>query len=117
MTFSNDLTQLQQLRLLTVAAEPWCEPDTCSYSTARFEVSWKATYSLQHIVLSGRMTRWDNVQEISLLKDLSLVSITEFQPGDDKTAAHLARLAYNLAAHKPHVQFTVESPPTFVYSS
>ncbi len=65
-----------------------------SYSTARFEVSWKAMYSLQHIVLSGRMTRWDNVQEISLLKDLSLVSITEFQPGDDKTAVHLARLAY-----------------------
>ncbi len=32
VTFSNDLTQLQQLRLLTVAAEPWCEPDTCSYS-------------------------------------------------------------------------------------
>lgn len=63
------------------------------------------------------MTLWDNVQEISLLKDLSLVSITEFQPGDDKTAVHLARLAYNLAAHKPHMQFTVESPATFVYSS
>ncbi len=39
VTFSNDLTQLQQLTLLTVAAEPWCESDTCPYSTARFEVS------------------------------------------------------------------------------
>ncbi len=50
---------------------------------------------------------------------LSLVSITEFQPGDDKTAVHLARLAYTLAAHKPHVQFTVASPveATFVVSS
>jgi hypothetical protein len=67
-------------------------------------------YSLQRIVLSGHMTLWDNVQETSLLKDLSLVSITEFQPGDDKTAVHLVRLACNLAAYKPHVQFTVEAP-------
>ena len=49
VTFSNDLTQLQQLTLLIIAAEPWCKPDTCPYSTARFEVSWKAMYSLQHI--------------------------------------------------------------------
>ncbi len=66
--------------------------------------------SLQRIVLSGHMILWDHVQEISLLQDLSLVSITEFQPGDDKTAVYLARLAYNLAAHKPHVQFQMESP-------
>ena len=65
--------------------------------------------SLQHIDLSGHMILWDNVQEISL-QDLSFVSITEFQPGDDKTAVYLAHLAYNLAAYKPHVQFTVESP-------
>jgi len=110
VTISHDLTQLQQLTMLTVAVEPWYESDTCPYSTARFEVSWKAMYSLQHIVLSGHMTLLDNVQEISLLKEVSLVSITEFQPGDDKTAVYLARLAYNLAAHKPHVQFTVESP-------
>ena len=56
------------------------------------------------------MIFWDNVKETSVLKDLSLVSITYFQPGDDKTAVYLAGLAYNLAAYKPHVQFTVESP-------
>jgi len=110
VTFSHHLTQLQQLTRLTVAVEPWYESDIGLRSHARFEVSWKAMRSLQHIVLSGHMILWDNVQEISLLKDLSLVSITEFQPGDDKTAVYLARLAYNLAAHKPHVQFTVESP-------
>lgn len=108
VTFSHDLTQLQQLTTLKVAVEPWCELDMGLRSHARFEISWKAMHSLQHIVLSGCMFLWDNVQEISLLKDLSLVSITEFQSGDDKTAVHLAHLAYNLAAHKPHVHFTLE---------
>ena len=108
VTFSHHLTQLQQLTRLTVAVEPWYESDTGLRSHARFEVSWKAMRSLQHIVLSGHMILWDNVQEISLLKDLSLVSITEFQPGDDKTAVYLARLAFNLAAYKPQVQFTVD---------
>ena len=110
VTFSHDLTQLQQLTMLTVAVEPWCESDIGLCSHARFEVSWKAMRSLQRIDLSGHMILCDDVQEISVLKDLSLVSITEFQPGDDKTAVYLARLAYNLAAYKPHVQFTVESP-------
>ncbi len=118
VTLSQDLTQLQQLTMLTVAVQP-CESDVGLCSQARFEVGWKAMRSLQHIVLSGHMILWDNVQEISLLKDLSLVSITELQPGDDKTSVHLARLAYNLAAQKPHVQFTVESPveASVVFSS
>ena len=68
VTFSHDLTQLQQLTLLKIAAEPWCKSDTCLHSLARFEVSWKAMHSLQHVVLSGRMLFWDNVQEISFLK-------------------------------------------------
>jgi len=86
VTFSHDLTQLQQLTMLTVAVEPWCESNPGLPSKARFEVNWKAMHSLQHIVLSGHMILLDNVQEVSLLKDLSLVSITEFNPGDCQTA-------------------------------
>jgi len=86
VTLSHDLTQLQQLTTLTVAVEPWCESNPGLPSKARFEVNWKAMHSLQHIVLSGHMILLDNVQEVSLLKDLSLVSITEFNPGDCQTA-------------------------------
>ena len=66
-------------------------------------------HKLQHINLSGHMILLEKVQEVSLLKDLRLVSITEFEPGDYQTAVHLARLAYSLAAHKPQVQFTLKS--------
>ncbi len=57
VTLSHDLTQLQQLTMLTVAAEPWCETDLLegAASMARFEVNWKAMHKLQHIVLSGYM--------------------------------------------------------------
>ena len=42
VTFSHDLTQLQQLAMLTVAVQPWCESNIGLCSHARFEVSWKA---------------------------------------------------------------------------
>ncbi len=109
VTLSHDLTQLQQLTMLRVDVEPWCDTLPGLPSKARFEVNWKAMHSLQHIVLSGYMILPVNFQEVSLLKDLRHVSITECQPGDCQTAVHLARLAYSLAAHKPQVQFTLKS--------
>jgi len=95
--------------MLKVDVQPWCKSDPGVPNKAHFEVNWKAMHNLQHIVLSGHMILSDNVEEISLLKDLSLVSITEFEPGDCQTTVHLARLAYSLAVHKPQVQFTVKS--------
>ena len=119
VTLSHDLTQLQQLSMLTVAAEPWCESDLLegAASMARFEVDWKAMHNLQRIVLSGYMILLDNIQEVSLLKDLSFVSITDVHPGDCQTVVHLARLANNLAANRPHVQFKVETPVVPVASA
>ena len=119
VTLSHDLTQLQQLTMLIVAAEPWCESDLLvdAASMARFEVDWKAMHNLQHIVLSGYTILLDNIQEVSLLKDLSFVSITNIRPGDCQTVVHLARLACNLAANRPHVQFKVESPVVPVASA
>ena len=119
VTLSHDLTQLQQLTMLTVAAEPGCKSDLLvdAASMARFEVDWKAMHNLQHIVLSGYMILLDNIQEVSLLKDLSFVSITNVRPGDCQTVVHLARLACNLAANRPHVQFKVESPVVPVASA
>ncbi|DBB18576.1 TPA: hypothetical protein ACH3X3_000205 [Trebouxia sp. C0006] len=117
VTFSQDLTQLQQLTMLTVDATSWYGSIPDIPRMTRFEVNWKAMHNLQHIVLSGHMSFLDNVEEISLLKDLSLVSITEFEPRDCQTAVHLARLAYSLAAHKPQVQFTVKSCVVPVFST
>lgn len=54
---------------------------------------------------------------MSLLKDLSFVSIIDDHPGDCQTAVHLARLANNLAANRPHVQFKVESSDVPVASA
>jgi len=110
VTLSHDLTQLQQLTMLTVAAEPLCQSDPGSATMARFEVDWKAMYNLQRIVLSGYVILLDNIQGVQLLKDLSFMSITNVHPGDCQTVVHLARLANNLAAKRPHVQFKMESP-------
>lgn len=67
--------------------------------------------------MSGYIILLDNIQGVSLLKDLSFVSITNFQPGDRQTVVHLALLAKNLAAKRPHVQFKVESPVVPVASA
>ena len=42
VTLSHDLTQLQQLTMWTVAAEPFCQSDPGSATMARFEMDWKA---------------------------------------------------------------------------
>ncbi len=109
VTLSHDLTQLQQLTKLTVAAEPFYQSDPGTATMARSEVDWKAMHNLQRRVLSGYIILLDNIQEVSLLKDLSFVSITNVHPGDCQTVDHLACLANNLAANRPHVQFKVES--------
>ena len=107
VTLSHDLTQLQQLTMLIVAAEPLCQSDPGSATMARFEVDWKAMYNLQLIVLSSYMILLDNIQGVSLLKDLSFTNV---HPGDCQTVVHLARLANSLTATRPHVHFKMESP-------
>ena len=63
VTSSHKLTQLQQLNMLTVAAEPRCESDLLEGATsmARFMVDWKAMHNLQCIVLSGYMILLNNI--------------------------------------------------------
>ena len=55
VTLSQDLTQLQQLTMLTVDATSWYGLIPDIPRMARFEVNWKAMHNLQYIVLSGHM--------------------------------------------------------------
>ena len=72
-----------------------------------FDVSWHAMQALQHIELTGPLAFDDGIIELTTLQHLSVVSFSELYP-KHRAASSLARLAYQLAAHCPHVSVKID---------
>ena len=71
------------------------------------DVPWHAMQALQHIELSGPHTFDDGIIQLTTLQHLSFVSFSELYP-KHRAASNLARLAYQLAAHCPHVPVEID---------